>query len=106
MKKLAAQQVQRETEEGQKRLEEALVKAREEYMIEKANAVQKAREEEKVIATEEAKRVAQVEEDKRKQLILASEKEKQVNIHGSCSYLFSLMSCRLAIVQQSTNYII
>lgn len=80
MKKLAAQQVQREKEEGQKRLEEALVKAREEYMIEKANAVQKAREEERVIATEEAKRVAQVEEDKRKQLILAAEKEKQVNI--------------------------
>ena len=86
MKKLAAQQVQREKEEGQKRLEEALVKAREEYMVEKANAVQKAREEERVIATEEAKRVAQVEEDKRKQLILAAEKEKQVNIHGSCSY--------------------
>lgn len=86
MKKLAAQQVQREKEEGHKRLEEALVKAREEYTIEKANAVQKAREEERLIATEEAKRVAQVEEDKRKQLILAAEKEKQVNIHGSCSY--------------------
>jgi len=79
MKKLAAQQVQREKDEGQKRLEEALIKAREEFMLEQAEAVQQAREEECMIATEEAKRVAQVEEDKRKQLILAAEKEKQVD---------------------------
>lgn len=78
MKKLAAQQVQREKEEGQKRLEEALVKAREEFVIEKAEAVQLTREEERGIAAEETKRVAQTEEDKRKQLILAAEKEKQV----------------------------
>ena len=79
MKKIAAQQVQREKDEGQKRLEEGLVKAREEFMVEKAEAVQQAREEERTIAAEEAKRVAQTEEDKRKQLILAAEKEKQVS---------------------------
>ena len=80
MKKLAAQQVQREKDEGQKRLEEALIKAREEFMLEQAEAVQQARKEERMIAAEEAKRVAQVEEDKRKQLILAAEKEKQVDL--------------------------
>ena len=80
MKKLAAQQVQREKDEGQKRLEEAVVKAREEFMLEQAEAVQQAREEECMIAAEEAKRVAQVEEDKRKQLILGAEKEKQVDL--------------------------
>lgn len=80
MKKLAAQQVQREKEEGEKRLEEALVKAREEFLLEKSEAVQKAREEERVIAADEAKKVAQAEEEKRKQLILAAEKEKQVPV--------------------------
>ena len=78
MKKLAAQQVQREKDEGQKRLEEALVKAREEFLLEKSEAVQKAREEEHATASAEAKKVAQVEEEKRKQIILAAEKEKQV----------------------------
>lgn len=92
MKKLAAQQVQREKDEGQKRLEEALIKAREEFMLEKAEAVQKAREEECVIATEEAKRVAQAEEDKRKQLILAAEKEKQVD-EKSTFYCWKITAC-------------
>ena len=78
MKKLAAQQVQWEKDEGQKRLEEALVKAREEFLLEKSEAVQKAREEEHATASAEAKKVAQVEEEKRKQIILAAEKEKQV----------------------------
>lgn len=80
MKKLAAQQVQQEKDEGQKRLEEALKKAREEFLLEKTEAIQKAREEERVIAADEAKKVAQAEEDKRKQLILAAEKEKQVQL--------------------------
>ena len=80
MKKLAAQQVQQEKDEGQKRLEEALKKARDEFFLEKAEAIQKTREEERVMATDEAKKVAQVEEDKRKQLILAAEKEKQVEL--------------------------
>lgn len=80
MKKLAAQQVQQEKDEGQKRLEEALKKARDEFLLEKAEAIQKTREEERVMATDEAKKVAQVEEDKRKQLILAAEKEKQVEL--------------------------
>lgn len=79
MKKLAAQQVQREKDEGQKRLEEALVKAREEFLVEKSEAVQKAREEEHTTAADEAKKVAQAEEEKRKQIILAAEKEKQVS---------------------------
>ena len=78
MKKLAAQQVQREKDEGQKRLEEALVKAREQFLLEKSEAIQKAREEDKVTAADEAKKVAQAEEEKRKQIILAAEKEKQV----------------------------
>ena len=80
MKKLAAQQVQQEKDEGQKRLEEALKKARDEFLLEKAEAIQKTREEEHVMAIDEAKKVAQVEEDKRKQLILAAEKEKQVEL--------------------------
>ena len=80
MKKLAAQQVQQEKDEGQKRLEEALKKARDEFFLEKAEAIQKTREEECAMATDEAKKVAQVEEDKRKQLILAAEKEKQVEL--------------------------
>lgn len=78
MKKLAAQQVQEEKDEGHKRLEEALAKAREEFKLEMEEAVQQTREEEKIIAVDEAKKVAQAEEDKRKQLILAAEKEKQV----------------------------
>lgn len=78
MKKLAAQQVQQEKDEGHKRLEEALAKAREEFKLEMAEAVQQTREEEIVIAADKAKKVAQAEEDKRKQLILAAEKEKQV----------------------------
>lgn len=80
MKKLAAQQVQQEKDEGQKRLEEALKKARDEFLLEKAEAIQKTREEERAMAIDEAKKVAQVEEDKRKQLILAAEKEKQVEL--------------------------
>lgn len=72
MKKLAAQQVQQEKDEGQKRLEEALKKARDEFLLEKAEAIQKTREEERAMAIDEAKKVAQVEEDKRKQLILAA----------------------------------
>lgn len=80
MKKLAAQQVQQEKDDGQNRLEEALKKARDEFLLEKAEAIQKTREEEKAIAADEAKKVAQVEEDKRKQLILAAEKEKQVEL--------------------------
>lgn len=80
MKKLAAQQVQQEKDEGQKRLEEVLKKARDEFLLEKAEAIQKTREEERAMAIDEAKKVAQVEEDKRKQLILAAEKEKQVEL--------------------------
>lgn len=80
MKKLAAQQVQLEKDEGQKRLEEALKKARDEFLLEKAEAIQKTREEERAMAIDEAKKVAQVEEDKRKQLILVAEKEKQVEL--------------------------
>lgn len=80
MKKLAAQQVQQEKDESQKRLEEALKKARDEFLLEKAEAIQKTREEERAMAIDEAKKVAQVEEDKRKQLILAAEKEKQVEL--------------------------
>ena len=83
MKKLADEKIQKEKEEGQKRLDDALVKAGEVFMTEKAEAVQQAREEERAIATEEAKKKAQVEEDERKQLvlqILAEEKENQVNI--------------------------
>ena len=84
MKKLADQKVQKEKEKGKKRLEDALIKAREVFMTEKAEAVQQAREEERAIATEEAKKKAQVIEDKRKQLILAAEKKKQVDIEGTC----------------------
>ena len=79
MKKLAAQQVQQEKDEGQKRLEEALAKAREEFLLEKSEAIQKAREEEKATNADMAKKVAQGEEEKRKQIILAAEKEKQVS---------------------------
>ena len=78
MKKLAAQQVQQEKEEGEKRLQEALKKARDEFEIEKTGAVQKAREEEKAAATCETKRVAKLEEEKRKHVIFTAEKEKQV----------------------------
>ena len=78
MKKLAAQQVQQEKEEGEKRQEEALKKARQEFEVEKAEAVKRAREEEKAAAAAEAKRVAGLEEEKRKNIILSAEKEKQV----------------------------
>ena len=78
MKKLAAQQVQQEKDEGQKRLEQALIQAREEFLVEKSEAIQKEREDGKALAAAEAKRVAKLEEEKRKSLILAAEKEKQV----------------------------
>ena len=99
MKKLAAQQVQQEKDEGQKRLEEALKKARDEFLLEKVEAIQKTREEERVIATDEAKKVAQVEEDKRKQLILAAEKEKQVEL-PSLVYLKGIKIMWLSLIDK------
>ena len=99
MKKLAAQQVQQEKEEGEKRQEEALKKARQEFEVEKAEAVKRAREEEKAAAAAEAKQVAGLEEEKRKNIILSAEKEKQVldlilsdyPLGQCCSKLVNLM---------------
>ena len=56
VKKLADEQVQKENEKGQKRLEDEFVNARKEFMTDKAEAVQQAREEEQAIADEQVQK--------------------------------------------------
>ena len=84
MKKLAAQQVQQEKEEGERRQGEALTRAREEWEKDKLVAVDVAKGEVKLAAEEAARKVAAQEEEKRKTLVLAAEKEKQVTMSQDC----------------------
>ena len=79
MKKIAAQQVQQEKEEGEKRLREAVVKAEQKCEKEKLAAVKAARAEVQRAAEKEAQNVAVKEEEKRKALALSAENEKQVS---------------------------
>ena len=78
MKKIAAQQVQQEKEEGEKRLEVAVAKTRQEYERIKLAAEEAVRAEVQKAAVEQAKKVAREEEEKRKAVALSAEKEKQV----------------------------
>ena len=100
MKKLADEHVQKEKEEGKKRLEDALVKAREEFMTDKAEAVQKARDKERVIATEEAKKKTQVQKEKRKRQSYAAKKQKQVTEVGKCRVFPDCIAWRNKVFQR------
>lgn len=79
MKKQAQQQLEEANEAFQLQLKEALHDARIEFEVEKMLAIREAKEEEINHAVEEAARTADIEETKRKKIILQAEKEKAVS---------------------------
>lgn len=78
MKKQAMQQLQVADDASQWKLQEVLHDARIEFEVEKMLAIRQAREEEINHAIEDAARVARLEDNKRKKIILQAEKEKAV----------------------------
>ena len=74
--------------------------AREEFMTDKAEAVQKARDKERVIATEEAKKKTQVQKEKRKRQSYAAKKQKQVTEVGKCRVFPDCIAWRNKVFQR------
>lgn len=78
MKEQTLQEVQKANEGFQERLQKALHDARIEFEVEKDSAIREAREEEINNAFAEASRCSDLEEERRKKIILDAEKEKAV----------------------------
>ena len=78
MKKQATQQLQEAHDDSELRLKEVLHDARIEFEVEKMIAVRQSREDEIGHAIENAAKVADLEDKKRKKIILEAEKEKAV----------------------------
>ena len=83
MKKKAQQQLEETNEAFKIQMKEALHDARIEFEVEKMLAIREAREEEINCAVEEAAKTAEIEERKRKKMILEAEKEKAVSLFNS-----------------------
>ena len=80
MKKQSQQKLEDANEAFQVQLKEALHDARIEFEVEKMLAIREVREQEISNAVEEAARTADMEETKRKKIILEAEKEKAVSM--------------------------
>lgn len=97
MKKQAQQHLEEANQAYRVQLKDALHDARIEFEVEKMLAIREAREEEIGSAVEEAARTADMEETKRKKIILEAEKEKAVSwiydLYSHPSLCFCIYFC-------------